>query len=145
MASTQQAVSSASDADQQYAKFDERKRKRMESNRESARRSRMRKQQRLGELMGETTQLHKQNSICRERIDSVERNYRAMDAENNVLRAQIAELTERLNSLNSLTQFWADANGFPVELSEIPDALLEPWQLPCPIQPIDASSDMLLF
>ncbi|OIT06979.1 PREDICTED: bZIP transcription factor 53-like [Nicotiana attenuata] len=145
MASTQQAVSSASDADQQYAKFDERKRKRMESNRESARRSRMRKQQRLGELMSETTQLHKQNSICRERIDSVERNYRAMDAENNVLRAQIAELTERLNSLNSLTQFWADATGFPVDLSEIPDTLLEPWQLPCPIQPIDASSDMLLF
>ncbi|XP_016487119.1 bZIP transcription factor 53 [Nicotiana tabacum] len=145
MASTQQAVSSGSDADQRYAKFDERKRKRMESNRESARRSRMRKQQRLGELMSETTQLQNQNSICRERIDSVERNYCAIDAENNVLRAQIAELTERLNSLNSLTQFWADATGFPVDLPEIPDTLLEPWQLPCPIQPIDASSDMLLF
>ncbi|TMW89091.1 hypothetical protein EJD97_017671 [Solanum chilense] len=144
MSSTPQLVSSGSDADQRYAKFDERKRKRMESNRESAKRSRMKKQQRLEELSSETTQLQNQNSICREKIDSVERNYRSIDAENNVLRAQLAELTERLNSLNSLTQFWADTTGFPVDIPEIPDTLLEPWQLPCPIQPITAS-DMFQF
>ncbi|KAK4367261.1 hypothetical protein RND71_015141 [Anisodus tanguticus] len=127
------------------AKFDERKRKRMESNRESAKRSRMRKQQRLEKLMSEKTQLQNQNGLCHERIDSVERNYRVLDAENNVLRAQLAELTERLDSLNSLTRFWVDATGFPVDIPEIPDALLEPWQLPCPIQPIDASSGMFQF
>lgn len=116
----------------------------MESNRESAKRSRIRKQQRLEELRSETTQLQNQNSICRDKIDSVDRNYRSLDAENNVLRAQLAELTERLNSLNSLTQFWADATGFPVDFTEIPDTLLEPWQLPCPIPPITAS-DMFQF
>lgn len=104
----------------------------------------MRKQQRLEELRSETIQLQNQNSICRDKIDSVERNYRSLDAENNVLRAQLAELTERLNSLNSLTQFWADTTGFPVDIPEIPDTLLEPWQLPCPIQPITAS-DMFQF
>lgn len=145
MALTPQSVSSGSDAGQRYAKFDERKRKRMESNRESAKRSRLRKQQRLKELTSETTQLQNQNSICRDRIDSVERNYCAINAENNVLRAQLAELTERLNSLNSLTQFWGDATGFPVDIPEIPNTLMEPWQLPCPIQPITASSDMFQF
>lgn len=104
----------------------------------------MRKQQRLEELTSETTQLQNQNSICRDKIDSVERNYRAIDAENNVLRAQLAELTERLNSLNSLAQCCSDTTGFPVDIPEIPDAWLEPWQLPCPIQPITAS-DMFQF
>ncbi|XP_060174668.1 bZIP transcription factor 53 [Lycium barbarum] len=140
MASAQQLLSSGSDA-----KFDERKRKRMESNRESAKRSRMKKQQRLEELISETTQLQNQNGVIRDRIDSVERNYRAMDAENNVLRAQLAELTDRLDSLNSLTVFWADTTGFPVDIPEIPDILLEPWQLPCPIQPVTATSDMFNF
>ncbi|XP_059297977.1 bZIP transcription factor 53 [Lycium ferocissimum] len=140
MASAQQLPSSGSDA-----KFEERKRKRMESNRESAKRSRMKKQQRLEELVSETTQLQNQNGVIRDRIDSVERNYRAMDAENNVLRAQLAELTERLDSLNSMTVFWADNTGFPVDIPEIPDTLLEPWQLPFPIQPVTATSDMFNF
>ncbi|PHT44545.1 hypothetical protein CQW23_13703 [Capsicum baccatum] len=144
MTLTPQSVSSGSDADPRYAKFDERKRKRMESNRQSAKRSRMRKQQRLEELKSETTQLQNQNSICRDKIDSVERKYHSVDAENNVLRAQLAELTERLNSLNELAQFWADTTGFPVDVAEIPDILLEPWQLPCPTQAI-AASDMFQF
>lgn len=95
--------------------------------------------------MNQLTQLQNQSTICRERIDAVGRNYRTVDAENNVLRAQMAELTERLDSLNSLTRFWADANGLAVDIPEIPDTLLEPWQLPCPIQPITASADMLQF
>lgn len=144
MALTQQSASSGSDG-QRCATNDERKRRRMESNRESARRSRMRKQQHLEELMSQLTQLQSQSTICRERIDSVGRNFHILDAENNVLRAQIAELTERLDSLNSLTRFWADANGLAVDIPEIPDSLLEPWQLPCPIQPITASADMLEF
>ncbi|KAK4351726.1 hypothetical protein RND71_031039 [Anisodus tanguticus] len=140
MASAKQLMSSGSDA-----KVDERKRKRMESNRESAKRSRMRKHQRLEELMSEKAQLQNQNDLCDERIASVERNYCVLDAENNVMRAQLTELTERLDSLNSLTRFWVDATGFPVDIPEILDTLLEPWQLPCPIQPIDASSDMFQF
>lgn len=144
MASIQQPASSGSDG-QRYAMNDDRKRKRMESNRESARRSRMRKQQHLEELMSQMTQLQNQNVLWREKIDAVGRNYLTLDAENNVLRAQMAELTERLDSLNSLTRFWADANGLAVDIPEIPDTLLEPWQLPCPIQPITASANMFQF
>lgn len=144
MALTQQPASSGSDG-QRYATNDDRKRKRMESNRESARRSRMRKQQHLEELMSQMTQLQNQNVLWREKIDAVGRNYLTLDAENNVLRAQMAELTERLDSLNSLTRFWADANGLAVDIPEIPDTLLEPWQLPCPIQPITASANMFQF
>lgn len=144
MASIQQPASSGSDG-QRYAMNDDRKRKRMESNRESARRSRMRKQQHLEELMSQMTQLQNQNVLWCEKIDAVGRNYLTLDAENNVLRAQMAELTERLDSLNSLTRFWADANGLAVDIPEIPDTLLEPWQLPCPIQPITASANMFQF
>ncbi|XP_070043851.1 bZIP transcription factor 53 [Nicotiana tomentosiformis] len=144
MASIQQPASSGSDG-QRYAMNDDRKRKRMESNRESARRSRMRKQQHLEELMSQMTQLQNQNVLWREKIDAVGRNYLTLDAENNVLRAQMAELTERLDSLNSLARFWADANGLAVDIPEIPDTLLEPWQLPCPIQPITASANMFQF
>ncbi|XP_055818054.1 bZIP transcription factor 53-like [Solanum dulcamara] len=144
MALTQQPASSGSDG-QRYATNDERKRKRMESNRESAKRSRMRKQLHLEELMSQLTQMQNQSAVWHERIDSVGRNYHTIDAENNVLRAQMAELTERLDSLNSLTRFWADANGLAVDIPEIPDTLLEPWQLPYPIQPITASADMLQF
>ncbi|KAH0725932.1 hypothetical protein KY290_001760 [Solanum tuberosum] len=144
MASTQQPASSGSDG-QRYATNDERKRKRMESNRESARRSRKKKQQHLEELMSQLTQLQNQSTIWREKIESVGRNFHTLDAENNVLRAQMAELTERLDSLNSLTRFWADANGLAVDIPEIPDTLLEPWQLPYPIQPITASADMFQF
>lgn len=144
MASTQQPASSGSDG-QRYATNDERKRKRMESNRESARRSRKKKQQHLEELMSQLTQLQNQSTIWRQKIESVGGNFHTLDAENNVLRAQMAELTERLDSLNSLTRFWADANGLAVDIPEIPDTLLEPWQLPCPIQPITASADMFQF
>ncbi|KAL3629163.1 hypothetical protein CASFOL_026385 [Castilleja foliolosa] len=62
--------------------------------------------------------------------------------ENNVVRAQLAELTDRRRSLNSVLQIASEVSGFAFDIQDIPDNLLEPWQLPCPVHPIPASADM---
>lgn len=131
MSQQPQQVSSGSDSDPRYANMDERKRKRMISNRESARRSRMRKQQHMDELMKEANDLKLQNSQVSLKIEAVSKLYISVESENNVLRAQIMELTDRLRSLNSVLQFMQDASGFAMDIPEIPDNLLEPWRIPC--------------
>ncbi|OMO82125.1 hypothetical protein COLO4_23232 [Corchorus olitorius] len=142
MAPAQKAASSGSDSDPRYANVDERKRKRMLSNRESARRSRMRKQKQLEDLVNEASALQKDNSRVSEAINVATQRYIEMESANNVLRAQAMELTERLRSLNSVLHIVEEVSGYDVEIPEIPDPLLKPWQLPCPIQPIMASADM---
>ncbi|KAK5783774.1 hypothetical protein V6Z11_A11G120600 [Gossypium hirsutum] len=140
MASLQRSASS-SDSDPQYANIDERKRKRMLSNRESARRSRMRKQKRLQDLVQEVNALQKDNSQISEKIGVATQYYIEMQSANNVLRAQAMELTERLRSLNSVLQVVEEADGYAIDIPEIP----EPWQLPCSIQPIMALVDMFEY
>ncbi|TYJ09149.1 hypothetical protein E1A91_A11G121100v1 [Gossypium mustelinum] len=140
MASLQRSASS-SDSDPQYANIDERKRKRMLSNRESARRSRMRKQKRLQDLVQEVNALQKDNSQISEKIGVATQYYIEMQSANNVLRAQAMELTERLRSLNSVLQVVVEADGYAIDIPEIP----EPWQLPCSIQPIMALVDMFEY
>nr|GMD19937.1 bZIP transcription factor 53-like [Ipomoea batatas]GMD77085.1 bZIP transcription factor 53-like [Ipomoea batatas]GME09868.1 bZIP transcription factor 53-like [Ipomoea batatas] len=147
MSSVQQPASSgsSSDLDQRYAMYDEKKRKRMISNRESARRSRMRKQQHVEELCSQRTLLENEQSISKQQIETLSEGLARLSAENDVLRAQYAELADRLQSMNSLLLLVAEVNGTVVDIPEIPDVLLEPWQLPCPTQPIAASADMLQF
>ncbi|CAK9152905.1 unnamed protein product [Ilex paraguariensis] len=136
MASTQQQASSGSD---------ERKRKRMISNRESAKRSRVRKQQRLDELISQVSQLQNENNLITQNINNATQMYLGAASDNNVLRAQLSELTDRLRSLNSVLQIAEEVSGLALDIPELPDTLLEPWQLPCPIQPITASSDMFHY
>lgn len=121
---------------------DERKRKRKLSNRESARRSRMRKQQRLDELSGQENQIKEENSKLGQMIDGATQLYLNFATENNVLRAQVAELTDRLRSLNTVLHIASEVSGMPFDIPDIPDCMQEPWQLPCPIQPIPASVDV---
>ncbi|KAM0015716.1 putative transcription factor bZIP family [Helianthus debilis subsp. tardiflorus] len=135
-----------SDNDPRYANFDERKRKRMISNRESARRSRAKKQERLDELLAEISQLQNDNSTIMKKIDGATQMYVGAASQNNVLRAQLTELTERLHSLNSVLHIAQEVSGLALEIPEIPDTLLEPWQLPCSVQqPITASFNMDMF
>ncbi|KAF3779746.1 bZIP transcription factor 53 [Nymphaea thermarum] len=136
--------SSGSEGDP-HSVVDDRKRKRMISNRESARRSRMRKQQHLDELLGQVTLLQTENNQMVSRIDAAAQQYQGIDGENAVLRAQVNELTERLQYLNSVLHFLEDFSGMAMDIPEIPDPLLKPWQLPCPPQPIFASADMLQY
>ncbi|XP_052180329.1 bZIP transcription factor 53 [Diospyros lotus] len=145
MASMKQPPSSGSEGDPRYAGVDERKRKRMISNRESARRSRMRKQQQMEGLIGQLNQLQNENKLIEEKISGVANTYIGLASENNVLRAQLAELADRLRSLNSVLQIAEEVGGFAIDIPEIPNALLEPWQLPCPMQPVGASAGMFEF
>ncbi|EYU46806.1 hypothetical protein ABFS83_04G007400 [Erythranthe nasuta] len=138
MSSKQQPTSPGSD-------MDERKRKRKLSNRESARRSRMRKQQHLDEMIAQETQIQEENKKLRQMIDSASQLYINFASDNNVLRAQVTELTDRLRSLNSVLQIASEVSGLAFDIPDIPDTLLEPWQLPCPIQPIAASADMFQY
>ncbi|MBA0847181.1 hypothetical protein Goshw_013995 [Gossypium schwendimanii] len=121
---------------------DERKRKRMLSNRESARRSRIRKQKQLEDLVNEVSALQKDNSQLSEKINVSTQRYAEMECANNVLRAQAMELTERLQSLNSVLHIVEEVSGYAVDIPEIPDPLMKPWQIPCPVQPIMALADM---
>ena len=138
MGSLQRQTSPDSDNDPRYAAVtDERKRKRMISNRESARRSRMRKQKQLGDLINEVTVLKNDNAKITEQVDVATRKYVEMESRNDVLRAQASELTERLRSLNSVLEMVEEISSQALDIPEI-----NPWQVSCPMQPISASADM---
>ncbi|OWM62855.1 bZIP transcription factor 53-like [Punica granatum] len=144
MASPQRQASlgSGSDSGPQNVAVGDRKRKRMESNRESARRSRMKKQKQLEDLIGQVTQLQSSNSELTAKISATTQNYMEVNSKNNVLRAQLMELTDRLQSLNSVLEIVEEVSGLPIDIPEIPEPLRQPWQVPFPIQPILANVNM---
>lgn len=82
--------------------MDQRKRKRMISNRESARRSRMRKQKHLDDLMAQVSTLGKENNQILTSMNVTTQHYLNVEAENSILRAQLSELSHRLDSLNEI-------------------------------------------
>ncbi|EPS69448.1 hypothetical protein M569_05319, partial [Genlisea aurea] len=84
---------------------DLRKRKRMISNRDSARRSRLRKQQHLDGLTAHAALLRKENHDILANLNFVAENYVEVESENAVLRAQAAELSQWLQSLNEIIAF----------------------------------------
>ncbi|OVA02535.1 Basic-leucine zipper domain [Macleaya cordata] len=135
-------ISSGSEGDPQYVMVDDKKKRRMISNRESARRSRMKKQQHLDDLLNQVVQLQKKNNEIANRVNATTQVYNNVESENKILRAQMMELTDRLQSLNSVLRIVEEVSGFAMDIPEIPDPLLKPWQLPCPSQPIMASADM---
>ncbi|RAL46780.1 hypothetical protein DM860_005059 [Cuscuta australis] len=77
-------------------KNDERKERRMISNRESARRSRMRKQRQLRELWSHLLWLRGENQLLCHRLGRLAEGYRRTVAENARLREDAAELRKFL-------------------------------------------------
>lgn len=77
----------------------------MISNRESARRSRMRKQKHLDDLMSQVAQLRKDNQQIITNINITTQHYLTVEADNSVLRAQLDELSNMLQSLNDIIHF----------------------------------------
>ncbi|KAK9136304.1 hypothetical protein Syun_015634 [Stephania yunnanensis] len=84
---------------------DERRQRRMLSNRESARRSRLRKQKHLDGLAEQMAQLRMDNREIVERVNLATQHYMDVESENSILRAQMAELNHRLQSLDEITRF----------------------------------------
>jgi len=82
--------------------MDQRKRKRMISNRESARRSRMRKQKHLDDLVSQVSKLRKENQEILTSVNITTQQCLSVEAENSVLKAQMNELSNRLESLNEI-------------------------------------------
>lgn len=93
--------------------MDQRKRKRMQSNRESARRSRLRKQKHLDELTAQIAHLRNDNHQILRTVNVTTQQYVNVEAENSVLRAQMMELTQRLQSLNEILNYINSSSAAP--------------------------------
>ncbi|CAB4290123.1 unnamed protein product [Prunus armeniaca] len=125
--------------------MDQRKRKRMISNRESARRSRMRKQKHLDDLMAQMAELKKENNQIITSVNITSQHYMNIEAENSVLRAQADELNNRLQSLNEIVSVLNASNGVfaagdSSSFNEPTDSFFNPLNLSYLNQPIMASA-----
>lgn len=98
----------------------------------------MRKQKQLQDLTDEMGRLQVANNSVVGKIDEITEKYMNYAAQNNVLRAQVLELTERLRSLNDMIKN-CKMDG---DAKQLPDPLLKPWQFSCSMQPIPASSGL---
>ncbi|KAE8734237.1 Heme oxygenase-like, multi-helical [Hibiscus syriacus] len=104
-------MSSGTDADARGMNVDEKKRKRMISNRESARRSRMKKQKLLEDLATEIGSLKVEIHNNAEKCEVLMQKTVALDCENNGLRAQQMELGQYLRKLELLQSNLANQSG----------------------------------
>ncbi|KAH9575400.1 hypothetical protein CY35_01G109100 [Sphagnum magellanicum] len=93
-----------SESDDEQLVVDERKQKRMLSNRESARRSRLRKQQHLDELRAHVAHLRAENTHMLNRFSLASQQYAQLSNENRVLQSHVVDLTQRLQRLQQTTE-----------------------------------------
>ncbi|CAA0825573.1 basic leucine-zipper 42 [Striga hermonthica] len=85
--------------DQQLSLIDERKQRRMISNRESARRSRMRKQRHLDELWSQVARLRTQNHNLIDKINHMSESHEKVVQENTRLKEETSDLRQMLMDL----------------------------------------------
>ncbi|MCO5550083.1 hypothetical protein L7F22_003562 [Adiantum nelumboides] len=100
---------STSDEDQQV--LDDRKQRRMLSNRESARRSRLRKQQHLDELRGHVALLLAQNSQMLNSFNLASQQFAQITEENQKLRTEAMALSHQLQRLHHTLTSQRASNG----------------------------------
>ncbi|GFQ01402.1 basic leucine zipper 43 [Phtheirospermum japonicum] len=97
------STSSSEDDENRYAKItDEKKRKRMISNRESARRSRMKKEQHVKDLNDQAAYLRTKSDEMLKKMNEIGPRYMAVESENMILRMQGEELKKRLELLQEV-------------------------------------------
>ncbi|CAK8578537.1 unnamed protein product [Lathyrus sativus] len=126
---------------------DQKKRKRMQSNRESARRSRMKKQQHMEGLSAQIEELKKENNQISTNVGITTQMYLNVESENAILRVQMAELSNRLQSLNDIIQYIESSNSLFQETDQLFNdcGFLDTWNFFPVNQPVMASNDMLMY
>ncbi|KAL1551188.1 hypothetical protein AAHA92_19062 [Salvia divinorum] len=97
--STSNSTSDEGDDQQQHQVIDERKQRRMISNRESARRSRMRKQRHLDELWSQVLHLRTENHSLIEKLNHVSESHERAVQENAKLKEEASDLRQLLTDI----------------------------------------------
>ncbi|CAN6574563.1 unnamed protein product [Malus baccata var. baccata] len=109
--------STSDEADeQQLSLINERKQRRMISNRESARRSRMRKQKHLDELWSQVVWLRNENHQLVDKLNHVSESHDKVLEENAQLKEEASELRQMVNDL----QVHSPYNPFLRDLEDVP-------------------------
>ncbi|KAE9586748.1 hypothetical protein Lal_00004403 [Lupinus albus] len=123
--------------------MDQRKNKRKLSNRESARRCRMRKQNHIDEMMNQVSQLTKENNEILTSVNITTQHYLNIEAENSILRVQMVELNQRLESLNGIINLIMNSTTITKDsYVTSPENFMNPMNMLYFNQPIMASMDM---
>ncbi|XP_010546983.1 PREDICTED: basic leucine zipper 1 [Tarenaya hassleriana] len=104
MARTPQTTSSGSDNDGRYATMDEKKRKRMISNRESARRSRLKKQKQMEDMIREISTLERKIKENNDKCRFMSQTLTTIESENKFLMSEKKRLTNYLAKLEKITE-----------------------------------------
>lgn len=104
---------------------DEKKKKRMISNRESAKRSRMKKEQHMKDLNDQIFYFTRKRDEMVMKIEKAAKGYAAMENENMVLRTQKQELEKRLEYANNVCG-WYEGDGHELKSSSM-GVVQEPW------------------
>ncbi|KAF9677227.1 hypothetical protein SADUNF_Sadunf08G0086000 [Salix dunnii] len=131
------AGSSGSDVDAPNAMIDDKRRKRMISNRESARRSRMKRQKQMEDLVSEKSILERKIYEDNEKYVAVWQSRFALESQNKILRDEKMKLAEKLKNLQHiLASYEVPESDKDIEVS---DKFLNPWQVSSPVKPITAS------
>lgn len=105
----------------------------------------MRKQKHVDDLMAQVAQLRRENNQILTSLNITSQQYLKVESENSILRTQMMELNNRLQSLNEILHYvQANNTGFEIGGPEITDNFLRPWDLMFLNEPIMASADMLM-
>ncbi|KAG4182766.1 hypothetical protein ERO13_A09G065900v2 [Gossypium hirsutum] len=156
MSNVPRMMSSGSEPDARGVNVDEKKRKRMISNRESARRSRMKKQKLLEDLVTEVASLKVQIHNYTNKYEALMQKIVVLESENNALKVQQMELAQYLKNLqlmqtqmellefNLMNQPGRTLCDIIVDINEPPK--VQSWQCHGSNQPaIMASTEMLNY
>lgn len=108
----------------------------------------MRKQKHLDDLTAQVAQLSKENHQLITSIDITTQHYLNVEADNSILRAQVLELSHRLESLNEIINFLTASNDVYEDtstLNEPSDCFFNPMNLSYLNQSVMASADIFQY